>query len=309
MPVLDGKALADKMRDNLRDAIEHLADGGARPGLATVHMGDDPAAESYIKMKQRDCEELGINGTHVNIDSDAPAEDLYETLDELNADSDVHGILIQDDVPDHIDWLEAVSHIDPLKDVDGLHPENVGRLIAGNPRFVPCTPLGVQKLLDHEGIQIEGSDVVIVNRSMVVGKPLTNLLMQKADGGNATVTVCHSRTEDLAEKTRQADILVVAVDSPEFIDASMVSEGTTVVDVGIGRVDADNEKGYKLMGDVDFESVEPKADYIAPVPGGVGPMTRVMLHHNTVKATRLQAGVDLGNFENIGPVETLQLGH
>lgn len=290
--ILDGEALAEELRKGLRESVKDLADVGARPGLATVHMGDDPAAESYIKMKQRDCEELGINGTHVDIDSNAPAEELYDVLAELNEDPDIHGILVQDDVPEHIDWLEAVSHIDPLKDVDGLHPNNVGRLVAGNSRFVPCTPLGIQKLLIEENTEIESADVVIVNRSMIVGKPLSNLLIQKTDGGNATVTLCHSRTRNLAEKTRQADILVVAVDNPEFIDGSMVSEGTTVVDVGIGRIDADNEKGYELVGDVDFESVEPKADYIAPVPGGVGPLTRVMLHNNTIKAAKLQEGID-----------------
>lgn len=299
MPTLDGKALADDIRGDLRNAVQRLADVGARPGLATVHMGDDPAAESYVAMKQRDCDELGIDGRHVDIDPDAPAADLYDAIAELNADPDVHGILVQDDVPDHVDWLEAVSHIDPRKDVDGLHPENVGRLVAGDPRFVPCTPLGVQKLLADEGIRIEGAEVGIVNRSMIVGKPLANLLLQKVDGGNATVTVCHSRTENLAEKTRQADILVVAVDRPEFVDAPMVSDGTTVVDVGINRVDADTEKGYELTGDVDFESVEPKAEYITPVPGGVGPLTRVMLHHNTIEATRLQEGVDL---EKDGPL-------
>jgi len=290
--ILDGEALAEELRKGLRESVKNLADVGARPGLATVHMGDDPAAESYIKMKQRDCEELGINGTHVDIDSNAPAEELYDVLAELNEDPDIHGILVQDDVPEHIDWLKAVSHIDPLKDVDGLHPNNVGRLVAGNSRFVPCTPLGIQKLLIEENTEIESADVVIVNRSMIVGKPLSNLLIQKTDGGNATVTLCHSRTRNLAEKTRQADILVVAVDNPEFIDGSMVSEGTTVVDVGIGRIDADNEKGYELVGDVDFESVEPKADYIAPVPGGVGPLTRVMLHNNTIKAAKLQEGID-----------------
>jgi len=290
--ILDGEVLAEELRKGLRESVKNLADVGARPSLATVHMGDDPAAESYIKMKQRDCEELGINGTHVDIDSNASAEELYDVLAELNEDPDIHGILVQDDVPEHIDWLEAVSHIDPLKDVDGLHPNNVGRLVAGNSRFVPCTPLGIQKLLTEENIEIESADVVIVNRSMIVGKPLSNLLIQKTDGGNATVTLCHSRTRNLAEKTRQADILVVAVDNPEFIDGSMVSEGTTVVDVGIGRIDADNEKGYELVGDVDFESVEPKADYIAPVPGGVGPLTRVMLHNNTIKAAKLQEGID-----------------
>lgn len=291
--ILDGEALASKLRDDLRDSIDQLADADARPGLATVHMGNDPAAETYVSMKQRDCEELGIDGTHVDIDSDATAKELYETVAELNADPDIHGILVQDDVPEHIDWFGAVRRIDPVKDVDSVHPENVGRLVAGDPRYIPCTPHGIRKLLASEDIDTNGKEVVIVNRSNIVGKPLTSLLLQKTTEGNATITVCHSRTENLPEKTRQADILVVAVGVPAFIDGSMVAENTTVIDVGINRVDANTEKGYTLVGDVESESVEPKADYIAPVPGGVGPMTRVMLHYNTVEATQLQTGIDI----------------
>ncbi|WP_415380342.1 bifunctional 5,10-methylenetetrahydrofolate dehydrogenase/5,10-methenyltetrahydrofolate cyclohydrolase [Halosimplex sp. TS25] len=292
--ILDGDALAARLREDLRGSVERLADAGVRPGLATVHMGDDPAAESYVELKQRDCAELGIDGTHVDLDPDAPASTLHDVLADLNADPTVHGILIQDDVPDHVDWQAAVRRIDPEKDVDGLHPENVGRLVAGEPRFVPCTPLGIQRLLAEYGIGIAGADVVVVNRSMIVGKPLAALLTQRGDGGDATLTVCHSRTADLVAKIRDADVLVVAVDSPGFLDGSMVSEGTTVIDVGIGRVPADTERGYELVGDVDAESVAPKADYFAPVPGGVGPMTRVMLHNNTVEAARRQTDVATG---------------
>lgn len=289
MSILDGKALAEEIREELRQEIADLTEQGFQPGLATIHMGTDPASESYIEMKQRDVDELGMYGEDVKIDPEEPQSTLITEIERLNQDEAIHGIIIQDDYPDHVDWLGSITHIDPRKDVDGLHPSNVGRLVAGNPRFVPATPLGIQRLLRHEGVEIEGADVVILNRSMIVGKPLSNLLLQKREGGNATVTVCHSRTQNLKQKTRNADILVVAVDIPEFIDASFVTPGTVVVDVGIGRVEADTEKGYELKGDVDFESVESIAEAITPVPGGVGPMTRVMLHYNTVKAAKLEA--------------------
>jgi methylenetetrahydrofolate dehydrogenase (NADP+)/methenyltetrahydrofolate cyclohydrolase len=242
-------------------------------------------------MKQRDCEEVGIDGIHVEIDSDAPAEELYDTIDELNADSSVHGILVQMPLPDHVDERRVLRSIDPVKDVDGFHPENVGRLVAGNDRYRPCTPHGVQKLLAAYDIETEGADAVIVGRSNIVGKPLANLLLQKAPDGNATVTVCHSRTEALEAKTRNADIVVAAAGLPEFIDGEMISEGATVIDVGINRVDADTEKGYELVGDVDYESAKAKAGAITPVPGGVGPMTRAMLLYNTVKAAGLQEDI------------------
>jgi len=196
-------------------------------------------------------------------------------------------------VPDHVDEREVINRIDPAKDVDGFHPENVGKLVAGYPRFKPCTPHGVQKLLTSADVDTEGKDVVIVGRSNIVGKPLANLLIQKAEGGNATVTVCHSRTDDLAAKTRSADIVVAACGVPELVDGEMLSDGTVVIDVGVNRVDADTEKGYELVGDVEFESAKEKASAITPVPGGVGPMTIAMLLYNTTKAASLSESVDV----------------
>jgi methylenetetrahydrofolate dehydrogenase (NADP+)/methenyltetrahydrofolate cyclohydrolase len=256
-------------------------------------MSDDPAGETYVSMKQSDCEEVGIEALDIEIDPGADAEELYDTVDDLNADGNVNGILVQMPVPDHVADRQVLRAIDPRKDVDGFHPENVGRLVAGDARYKPCTPHGVQKLIDAAGVDTEGKEAVVVGRSDIVGKPMANLLIQKAPGGNATTTVCHSRTEDLAAKTREADILVAAAGVPEMIDGEMVKEGATVIDVGINRVDADTEKGYELVGDVDFESAKERAGAITPVPGGVGPMTRAMLLYNTVKATGLQHDLDL----------------
>jgi methylenetetrahydrofolate dehydrogenase (NADP+)/methenyltetrahydrofolate cyclohydrolase len=289
--VLDGNAVGDRIRGELQDCVDTLADAGVTPGLATVLMSDDPASETYISMKKKACEELGIESIHHEIDPEAPAEELFDTVDALNADPAANGILVQMPVPDHVDKRTVLRSIDPAKDVDGFHPENVGRLVAGDARFKPCTPHGVQKLLEAADVDPEGKDAVIVGRSDIVGKPMANLLIQKAPGGNATTTVCHSRTADLGEKTRGADILVAATGYPELIDGSMVKEGATVIDVGVNRVDADNEKGYELVGDVEFESAREKADVITPVPGGVGPMTITMLLYNTVKAASLQADV------------------
>ncbi len=290
---IDGNAVAADVRESLTDSIETLDSEGVTPGLATVLMSDDPASETYVSMKQRDCAEVGIDGIHVEIDTDAPAEELYDTIEDLNADPDVHGILVQMPLVEQVDTRRVLRSVDPLKDVDGFHPENVGRLVAGNDRYRPCTPHGVQKLLEAYDIETEGADAVIVGRSNIVGKPLANLLIQKAHDGNATVTVCHSRTEDLAEKTRNADIVVAAAGLAEFIDAGMVREGATVIDVGINRVEADTEKGYELVGDVEYDGVAEKAGAITPVPGGVGPMTRAMLLYNTVKAASLQTGIDV----------------
>ena len=289
--IIDGNAVASDIRAGLEDAIETLADAGARPGLATVLMGDDPASETYVSMKQRDCEEVGIEPHHVDVPATAPPIDLYETMDELNENPDVHGYLVQSPVPDHVDYREVIRRVDPRKDVDGFHPENVGRLVAGDARFRPCTPHGVQRLLEAADVETEGADVTIVGRSRIVGKPLANLLIQKADDGNATVTVCHSRTEDLAVKTRRADIVIAAAGVPELVDGSMIGEGAVVIDVGVNRVDADTERGYELVGDVEFESAKAHASAITPVPGGVGPMTRAMLLYNTVKAASQQADV------------------
>ena len=282
--IIDGNAVAGDIREEISDCVGTLQDGGVTPGLATVLMSDDPASETYVSMKQQDCEEVGINGIHVEIDPDAPSEELFETIDRLNDDPEVHGILVQLPVPDHVDKRAVIRAINPAKDVDGFHPENVGRLVAGDARFKPCTPHGVQKLLEAYEIETEGADAVVVGRSDIVGKPLANLLIQKAPQGNATTTVCHSRTDDLAAKTREADIVIAAAGVPELVDGSMLSEGVTVIDVGVNRVDADTEKGYELVGDVDYESAESVADAITPVPGGVGPMTRAMLLYNTVAA-------------------------
>jgi methylenetetrahydrofolate dehydrogenase (NADP+)/methenyltetrahydrofolate cyclohydrolase len=291
--VIDGNAVASDIRAALTDSIDTLAEAGETPALATVLMSDDPASETYVSMKQDDCEEVGIEAIDIGIDPDAPAEELYDTIDELNADDDVNGILVQMPVPDHVDDREVLRRIDPEKDVDGFHPENVGRLVAGNARYKPCTPHGIQKLLESAGVETEGADAVVVGRSDIVGKPMANLLLQKAEGGNATVTVCHSRTDDLAAKTRAADIVVAAAGVPEMIDGAMIREGATVIDVGVNRVDADTDKGYELVGDVEFDSAKEKASAITPVPGGVGPMTRAMLLYNTVKATGRQTGVDV----------------
>ncbi|RZH67488.1 bifunctional methylenetetrahydrofolate dehydrogenase/methenyltetrahydrofolate cyclohydrolase [Natrinema altunense] len=291
--IIDGNAVASEIRDELTESIERLADAGARPGLATVLMGDDPASQTYVNMKQRDCEEVGIESHHIDVDGDAPPEDLFDTIADLNGNDDVHGYIVQAPVPDHVDYREVIRRVDPAKDVDGFHPENVGRLVAGDARFRPCTPHGVQKLLESAEIDTEGKDVTIVGRSDIVGKPLANLLIQKAEDGNATVTVCHSRTDDLAAKTRSADIVVAAAGVPELVDGSMLEDGTVVIDVGVNRVDADTDKGYELVGDVEFESAKEKASAITPVPGGVGPMTRAMLLYNTVKAAGLQEDIDV----------------
>ncbi|MFB6234457.1 MAG: tetrahydrofolate dehydrogenase/cyclohydrolase catalytic domain-containing protein [Halopenitus sp.] len=288
---IDGNEVADGIKAELHSCIDALESAGVTPGLATVLMSDDGASQTYVSMKQRACEEVGIRGSHVELPADASEEELLQQIEELNEDPAVHGILVQLPLPDHVDEGAVVETIDPLKDVDGFHPENVGRLTTGNPRFKPCTPHGVQKLLAAADVETEGKDVVVVGRSNIVGKPMMNLLVQKAEGGNATVTVCHSRTADLAAKTRQADVVIAAAGVPELVDGSMLSEGTVVVDVGVNRVDADTEKGYELVGDVDFESASEKASAITPVPGGVGPLTIAMLLHNTVKAAAIQADV------------------
>ena len=291
--IIDGNEVGDRIKSELEASIGTLEEEGVTPGLATVLMSDDGASETYVSMKQKACEQIGIESFHHEIDPDAPAEVLFDKIDELNEDPAVHGILVQMPVPDHVDERAVLEYIDPMKDVDGFHPENVGKLVAGNARFKPCTPFGVQKLLEAAGVDTEGKDAVIVGRSNIVGKPMANLLIQKTKLGNATVTVCHSRTKNTAEKTKNADIVIAAVGVPEFIDGSMLSEDTVVIDVGVNRVDADNEKGYELVGDVEFESAKEKATAITPVPGGVGPMTITMLLYNTVKAAGLQNDIDV----------------
>jgi methylenetetrahydrofolate dehydrogenase (NADP+)/methenyltetrahydrofolate cyclohydrolase len=288
--IIDGKAVAAEIREGVTEAVEEFAAEDVTPGLATVLMEVDPASETYVKMKQRDCEEVGINGIHVEVAPDAPAEELHETIRELNDDDAVNGILVQTPLPEHVDEREAMGQIDPAKDVDGFHPENVGRMVAGEPRFRPCTPHGVQRLLDAADVETEGAEVTIVGRSNIVGRPLANLLSRRAEDGNATVTLCHSRTKNLAEHTKRADILVAAAGVTEMIGADMVTEDTVVIDVGINRVERDGES--TLVGDTDFDELNGTVKAITPVPGGVGPMTRAMLLYNTIKATTEQTGVD-----------------
>lgn len=289
--MIDGDAVASDVRDEVRAAVDELADEGVTPTLATVLMGSDPASETYVSLKQEDCESVGIATEDVRIDGSAPADELYETVADLNDDPSVHGVLVQQPLPEQVDDDEVVRAVDPRKDVDGFHPENLGLLVRGNARYVPCTPLGVQRLLAEANVETEGADVVVVGRSTIVGKPLANRLLARDDHGNATVTVCHSRTADLDAKLQSADVVVAAVGVPELIDGSMIGEGATVIDVGINRVERDGES--TLVGDVDYESARGVAGAITPVPGGVGPMTRAMLLVNTARAAGLVEGVDV----------------
>ncbi|SDJ30804.1 methenyltetrahydrofolate cyclohydrolase /5,10-methylenetetrahydrofolate dehydrogenase (NADP+) [Halovenus aranensis] len=291
--IIDGNAVAAGLREELTSCVDTLTAAASRPTLATVLMSDDPASETYVSMKQDDCEELGIGTRDVELDTDAPASELFGVVDDLNADDDVNAILVQSPVPDHVDYREVLERIDPMKDVDAFHPENVGRLVAGYPRYKPCTPHGIQRLLAAADVDTDGKDAVVVGRSRIVGKPMVNLFIQDAPGGNATTTVCHSHTDDLTAKTREADIVVAAAGVPELVDGSMLKEGAVVIDVGINRIEAEDGDGTTLVGDVDFESAKEKASAITPVPGGVGPMTRAMLLYNTVKAASLQTDTEV----------------
>ena len=291
--IINGNEVADRIKANLQVCVETLASHGVTPGLATVLMSEDSASETYVKMKQRSCEEIGIEGHHHELHPETSADTLKNRIEALNENSAVNGILVQMPVPDHVDEQTVLERIDPMKDVDGFHPENVGKLVTGDSRFKPCTPHGIQRLLAATGVETTGKDVVVVGRSNIVGKPMTNLLVQKDDLGNATVTTCHSRSNNLEEKTRNADIVIAAAGVPELIDGSMLSEDTVVIDVGVNRVDADDGEGYELVGDVEFESAVEQANAITPVPGGVGPLTIAMLLYNTVKAASLQENVDV----------------
>ncbi len=280
--LLDGKAAARAVRDEVKARVDALAGRGVVPGLALVRVGDDPASVSYVKSKGRKCEKVGIRSEIHACDAAIGPEKLEALIRSLNAREDVHGILLQLPLPAGYDASRLLPLIDPDKDVDGLHAVNVGRVALGLGGFVPCTPLGIQRLLGENDIPIEGRHVVILGRSNLVGRPLATLLSQKAPGANATVTLCHSRSRDLPEITRAADILVAAMGRARFVTAEMVREGVVVVDVGTNR--AATAEGETLVGDVDFETVEKKASAITPVPGGVGPMTVAMLLWNTMLA-------------------------
>jgi methylenetetrahydrofolate dehydrogenase (NADP+) / methenyltetrahydrofolate cyclohydrolase len=286
--LIDGRAIAEKVYVDLRREIAELRAKGVTPGLAVVLVGDDPASRAYVRSKDKMCRELGLHSLKLELPASTTQTELLSRVEELNADSNIHGILVQSPPPAHIDEAAIVRALDPRKDVDGFHPENVAKLVLEDPSgFVPCTPLGVQRLLVESKININGAHVVVLGRSMIVGKPLALLLMQKNEKANATVTVMHSRSRDLAEITRSADIIIAAIGRAGFVKADHVREGAIVIDVGINRVkDAASKRGYRLVGDVAFDEVWEKTTAITPVPGGVGPMTIAMLMSNTVKAAR-----------------------
>lgn len=286
--LIDGRLIAEKIYVDLRGEIAELKRRGVTPGLAVVLVGDNPASRTYVRSKDKMSRELGLHSVKLELPASTSQSELLTRVEELNRDPNVHGILVQSPPPKHIDEAAVVRALDPRKDVDGFHPINVAKLAMGDPTgFVPCTPLGVQRLFIESNIEIGGAHVVVLGRSMIVGKPVALLLMQKARGGDATVTVAHSRSRNLQEITRSADILIAAIGRVEFVKADHVRDGVAVVDVGINRVeDPSTERGYRLVGDVAFDEVSKKAGAITPVPGGVGPMTIAMLMSNTVKAAK-----------------------
>ena len=288
--LIEGRGVAEKVYAELRDEIAQLQQRGVTPGLAVVLVGDDPASRAYVRSKDKMCRELGLHSVKLELPTATTQEELLARVDELNRDSAVHGILVQSPPPKHIDEAAIVRALDPSKDVDGFHPMNVAKLALGDDSgFVPCTPLGCQRLLVDSGTQISGAHVVVLGRSMIVGKPMAMLLMQKGKQADATVTVVHSRTRNMQEITRSADIIIAAIGQAQFLKAEHIREGAVVIDVGINRVDDRNaQRGYRLVGDVAFDEVSEKAAAITPVPGGVGPMTIAMLMANTVKACRQQ---------------------
>lgn len=283
--ILSGKEVSLAVKSDLKARIDKLAAKGIKPGLTAVLVGEDPASHVYVRSKERQSAKLGFNSQVLRLDADTSQDELLRVVQDLNGDDQVHGILVQLPLPKHIDSQLIIESIDPNKDVDGFHPVNVGKLVLDLDGFVSCTPAGILEIMKYYKIETSGKHVVVVGRSNIVGKPMANLMIQKKDLGNATVTLVHTRTPDMGVHTRQADILIAAAGVPEFITEDMVKEGVVVIDVGINRVDDNStEKGYRLVGDVDFANVSGKCAAITPVPGGVGPMTIAMLLSNTVKS-------------------------
>ena len=283
--LISGPEVSGEIYGELRVRIENLKSKGITPGLAVILVGDDPASQIYVRNKGRKCEELGMRSETIVLPKETTESELLERIDKLNKDPSIHGFLVQLPLPKHIDEDKVIEAIDPSKDVDGFHPVNVGRMLIGKPGFLPATPAGVQQMLIRSGIETAGKHVVVVGRSNIVGKPMAALMVQRGFGADSTVTIVHSKTKDLAEITRQADILIVAIGKPRFITADVVKEGAAVIDVGTNRIDdPTSPKGSRLVGDVDFDNVKEKASAITPVPGGVGPMTICMLMANAVKA-------------------------
>lgn len=293
MKLIEGKKIAEAVYAECVVGFYELKAAGYQPGLAVVLIGDDPASKAYVGSKDRKCRELGMHSVKIERPADISQEDLHALIEELNEDEKIHGILIQMPLPDHLSEEEAILRIDPAKDVDGLHPTNLGKLAMEDPTgFAPCTPSGCQRMLIESGLETSGKNVVIVGRSLLVGKSLALLMMGKGAGADATVTVAHSRTKDLAAVCREADILVAAIGRPHFIGTEHVKDGAVVIDVGINRIDDPTAKrGSRLVGDVDFDAVADRCEAITPVPGGVGPMTIAMLMANTIRSCRMKAGL------------------
>ena len=292
--IISGKAIADEIRKEIADSVNEVKQKINKvPGIAVILVGEDPASQVYVRMKGQACEKVGIASFEYKLSKKTTEEELCNLIDKLNNQEEVNGILVQLPLPPQINEDNILNRIDPEKDVDGFHPVNVGKLVTGQDTFFPCTPYGVQEMLIRSGYSPSGKNVVIVGRSNIVGKPIAMILVQKNDRANATVTICHSRTKNLKEVTKNADILIAAIGQPEFIKADMVSENAVVIDVGTNRIDdPSNEKGYKLVGDVAFDEVKEKVKAITPSPGGVGPMTITMLLYNTLKAFKKKEGLN-----------------
>jgi methylenetetrahydrofolate dehydrogenase (NADP+)/methenyltetrahydrofolate cyclohydrolase len=290
--VIKGNEIAQQIREELKQETSNLKDKyNVVPGLVTILVGENPASVSYVTGKQKTSKELGFYSIQDNQPETITEEQLLKLVDQYNNDPKIHGILVQLPLPKHINETKILYAIDPKKDVDGFHPVNVGKLMIGEADYLPCTPAGIQQLLIRSGAKIDGAEVVVVGRSNIVGKPIANMLLQKQKGANATVTICHTGTKDMAFHTRRADILIVAAGKPKAVTADMVKEGAVVIDVGVNRIGMTPEGKAKLCGDVDFDAVKEKASAITPVPGGVGPMTITMLMMNTVKAAKVAAGI------------------
>ena len=287
--IIDGKAIAEAVRSELKERVAALSAKGTTPGLGVILVGDNPASRSYVTAKERACESIGIYSDDNRLPADTSETDLLNKINQMNQDSRIHGILVQLPLPKHIDESTVLLAIDPAKDVDGFHPMNVGKMMIGEETFFPCTPHGVVQMLMRSGIETAGKHVVVVGRSNILGKPVANLLWQKKEGANATVTLCHTGTTDLGSFSRQADILIAASGWPNTVTTDMVKPGAVVIDVGVNRVeDASKKNGYRLVGDVDFDGVSTVASHITPVPGGVGPMTITMLLYNTVLSAEIE---------------------
>ncbi|MCX5805978.1 MAG: bifunctional methylenetetrahydrofolate dehydrogenase/methenyltetrahydrofolate cyclohydrolase FolD [Proteobacteria bacterium] len=290
--IISGTEIASRIREEIKEDTASLMEKhGIAPGLATIIVGRNPASVSYVTAKQKTAKDLGFYSIQEDLPEDVPEDVLLEIIKKYNKDQKIHGILVQLPLPKQINENRVLYAIDPDKDVDGFHPTNVGRLMIGEARFYPCTPYGIQQMLIRSGVQIDGAEVVIIGRSNIVGKPIAMMLAQKAKGANATVTLCHTGTRDLAFHTKRADILIVAAGRPRAITADMVKEGAVVIDVGVNRIGMTPEGKAKLCGDVDFDAVKEKASMITPVPGGVGPMTITMLMLNTLESAKMSAGM------------------